>query len=153
MKNRSNDYYDSSFKNGENAKQNYFRDSVGVGMWTGNGSEELLSVYMTVAEYQLQYFEYYGFPYNFHNDKSYAEEIGMDNITDTQVTETLADFTVDEIREIEEALGEDALGEIRNDINGENAKVSNSPNIWIVVIIIALVIGVFVVLKMKNQKV
>lgn len=148
VKDRSNDYYDSHFKNGETAKQNYFRDSVGVGMWTGNGSEELLSAYMTVAEYQLQYFEYYSFPYNFHNDKSYAEEIGI-AISEEETEEVISkdDFTDEEIEEIEEVAEELGIKEQSKGIWGEVLdKLKDS---WLTIVILAGAIVALLVVRKK----
>lgn len=152
VKDRSNDYYDSHFKNGETAKQNYFRDSVGVGMWTGNGSEELLSAYMTVAEYQLQYFEYYSFPYNFHNDKSYAEEIGI-AISEEKTEEVISkdDFTDEEIEEIEEVAEELGIKEQSKGIWGE--VLNKLKDSWLTIVILVVVfVALFVVRKKIKDK-
>lgn len=149
VKDRSNDYYDSHFKNGETAKQNYFRDSVGVGMWTGNGSEELLNAYMTVAEYQLQYFEYYSFPYNFHNDKSYADETGLEIITEATENEEISDL---------ESLGltEEEIAEIESEINADNSNNEDSnsinPLFLIIPIVLLLAISGYIIFSKKNQK-
>lgn len=149
VKNRSTEYYDSNFKSGDTAKQNYFRDNVGTSMWTGNGSEELLNAYMTVAEYQLQYFEYYGFPYNFHNDKSYADETGLDITVETTVTEETEDL---------ESLGltENEISEIESEINNENANTTNAnslnPLFIIVPIVLILAIGGYIIFRRKSNK-
>lgn len=152
VKDRSNDYYDSHFRNGETAKQNYFRDSVGVGMWAGNGSEELLSAYMTVAEYQLQYFEYYSFPYNFHNNKSYAEEISI-AISKEETEEVISkdDFTDEEIEEIEEVAEELGIKEQSKGIWGEVLdKLKDS---WLTIVILAsALVALFVVRKKIKDK-
>ena len=149
VKNRDNEYYDSNFKNGDTAKQNYFIDNVGIGMWTGNGSDELLNAYMTVVEYQLQYFEYYGFPYNFHNDKSYADETGLEIITETTENEEIGDL---------ESLGltEDEIAEIKSEINAGNPnnKDSNSINpVFIIIpIVLLLAISGYIIFSKKNKK-
>lgn len=148
LKDRSNDYYDSHFKNGETAKQNYFRDSVGVGMWTGDGSEELLSAYMTVAEYQLQYFEYYSFPYNFHNDKSYAEEISA-TISEEETEEVISkdDFTDEEIEEIEEVIEKISVKEQSKGIWGE--VLDKLKDYWLTIAITALGFAILLVVRKK----
>lgn len=156
LKNRSNEYYDSQFKSGDTAKQNYFRDSVGTGMWTGNGSEELLNAYMTVAEYQLQYYEYYNFPYNFHNDKSYAEEISISNAKENAeevVSQDVSknDFTDEEIKELESVAEELGLKEQSKSIWGEVLeKLKDS---WLTLVILIVVgVGLLVVRKKMKDK-
>lgn len=157
VKNRSNEYYDSHFKNGDTAKQNYFRDSVGVGMWTGNGSEELLNAYMTVVEYQLQYYEYYNFPYNFHNDKSYAQETSISNAEENAeeiVSEDISkdDFTDKEIKELENVAEEElGLKEQSKGIWGEVLKKLKDSWLTFVILIVVLA-GLFVVRKKIKDK-
>lgn len=149
IKNRSNEYYDSHFKNGDTAKQNYFRDNVGVGMWSGNGNEELLNAYMTVAEYQLQYYEYYSFPYNFHNDKSYADETGLEIIAKTTENEEIGDL---------ESLGltQEEIAEIESEINAENSNNEDSnsinPLFIIIPIVLLLAISGYLIFSKKNKK-
>lgn len=149
VKDRSNDYYDSHFKSGETAKQNYFKDSVGLNMWTGNGSEELINTYMTVADYQLQYFEYYGFPYNFHNNKSYADETGLEIIAETTENEEIGDL---------ESLGltEEEIAEIESEINAENSNNEDSnsinPLFIIIPIVLLLAISGYIIFSKKNKK-
>lgn len=153
VKDRSNDYYDSQFKNGDTAKQAYFRDSVGTGSWKGNGSEEMLSAYMKVADYQLQYFEYYSFPYNFHNDKSYAEETGLSTMEETEETISKDDFTDDELKEIKQVAKEEGLKERSKGIWGEVfEKLKDN---WLTLIILAVVgVGLLVIRKkIKNKNI
>ena len=121
-------------------------------MWTGNGSEELLNAYMTVAEYQLQYFEYYSFPYNFHNDKSYAEEIGI-AISEEETEEVILknDFTDEEVEEIEEVAEELDIKEQSKGIWGEVLdKLKDS---WLTIVILAgALVALFVVRKKIKDK-
>lgn len=149
VKNFSNDYYDSNFKNGDTAKQNYFRNSVGLSLWTGNGSEELINAYMNFAEYQLQYFDYYSFPYNFHNDKSYAEETGLEIIAENTENEEISDLE-------ELGLNEEEIAEIKSEINAENPnnEDSNSINPLFIIIPIALLLAIsgYIIFSKKNKK-
>lgn len=157
LRDRDTDYYNSIFNNGDLAKTNYFENSVGLCTWTGDGCEELKSVYMTLADLQMEYYNYYSFPYNFHNDKSYAEEMGMSGAEDAtetketeeiKVPEEIKEFTKDEIEEIQNAIAETSA----HNEAGNSKDANESPSYWWIALIVLAIIGaVVVVIKVKSD--
>jgi hypothetical protein len=91
------------------------------GMWTGNGADELKSAYETFVRYQVIYFSYYNFPYNFIDDKSYAEETGLSSLVEESVNENgFTDSEQAEINEIIEELGEETSAGQEADITADS---------------------------------
>lgn len=140
---RDKAYYDSCFNSGEVAKMNYFNHTVGISVWRGNGCEELKEAYMKVADYQLAYYEYYNFPYNFHDDMSYAEATGLE----------IANDKTEEINLENEGLNKDEISEIESAIKEETTNDSKAlnPLFIIIPIVFILVGGVAVILVKKNK--
>ena len=145
----SNDYYNDNLKSGEDIKKSYFRSTMGFSEYWGESGDQIFNAYLEFAEYQLQYFEYYGFPYNFYNNKSYADETGLDitaEPTTTEETENLESL----------GLAEDEIAEIESEINNENANSTdpNSINPLVIIIPIALILAIvgYVIFRKKNNK-
>lgn len=86
------------FENGQTGLNKYF--SMVEGLWAGEGKDELVEVYENLMQYQIDYYNYYHFPYNFVTDKSYSEETGLTYQPEESVNEN--GFTESEQAEIDE---------------------------------------------------
>jgi hypothetical protein len=129
--------YERYFTNGEAGYETYFK--MVEGLWNGNGADELKNAYETFVRYQVIYFNYYNFPYNFVDDKSYAQETGISAIVGESVDEN--GFTDSEQAEIQEIIGElegetsageeaDITADSRNETTEDESFGEASKNIW-----------------------
>lgn len=116
MMDRGRDYFDSKFNSGETYLNQFFTNDIGTGSWTGTNGEELKEAYKNLVSYQVTYYNNYNFPYNFINDRSYVDEIG---ISQPQTEET-KDLTDDEIIDLEE-VADEVLEEESNSVTKESA--------------------------------
>jgi len=153
LMNKSNDFINDNIKSSDAKKEIYFQRNLGISEFMGESGNAIFSAYMNFADYQLQYFEYYNFPYNFHTDKSYAEETGIEITSETATTEETEDLeslglTKDEIAEIESEI-EAEIGTKQENIKNTN---SNSINPIIIIIPIILIFAIcgYVIFQKKE---
>lgn len=105
MMNMGRENFDSHFHSGEARFDSFLKLNIGTGAWTGTKSEELKEAYKNLVSYQVTYYDNYNYPYNFINDRSYADEIGITQKKETQKEEA-QDLTDDEVKELEEVVDE-----------------------------------------------
>ena len=145
MMNRGTEYFDSKFNSGEARLNSFFEDNIGTGAWTGTNGEELKEAYKNLVSYQVAYYEKYNYPYNFINDKSYADEVGIPQ------QENEKDLSEDEIKDINEAIDElspDEIKDFKEAVDEEknvNESDSNMHNGFSALNIIVISIGLLIV--------
>lgn len=122
MMNKGSDYFDSKFNSGEIYFNQFYSNDIGMDSWTGTKGEELKEAYKNLVSYQVTYYNNYNYPYNFINDKSYADEIGVTQKEETK--EEIQDLTDDDIKDLEEVADEIEKDE-------EEGVVKKSANNWV----------------------
>lgn len=145
MMNSGREYFDSKFNSGEARFNGFLKSDIGTGAWTGTNGEELKEAYKNLVSYQVAYYEKYNYPYNFINDKSYADEVGIPQ------QENEKDLSEDEIKDINEAIDElspDEIKDINEAVDEEknvNESDTNMHNGFSTLNIIVISIGLLIV--------
>lgn len=145
MMNMGSENFDSHFHSGEARFESFLKLNIGTGAWTGTKSEELKEAYKKLVSYQVTYYDIYNYPYNFINDKSYADEVGIPQ------QENENDLSEDEIKDINEAIDElspDEIKDINEAVDEEknvNEPDSNMRNGFSALNIIVISIGLLIV--------
>lgn len=121
----------------------------------GNDKEKVVDALREIASWQMDYYRTNNSPYNFVTGKSYAEETGLElNNNTTATNEQNTDVTNEEIKELEEALGSEAVAEIREETTPDSQQEQGSFSVIILVValvIIASIIGVVFAIKGKKS--
>ncbi len=158
MMDKGGTYFSNTFISSDSQKY-WLETIIGTSAWNGNGSEDVYNAYVEWLEYQKTYYTYYGYPYNFINDRSFAEETSF--LPDDSVKEN-EDEEIAEV--IEEELDEKDIAEIKGDDDTNKGIVHQSKNNWsdfvskalkhwITLILIAVVgIAYLIVRKIRKSK-
>ena len=155
MIDKGNDYFTKTFANQQTIDK-WLKSIICTSSWTGNGNEEIYNAYVEWLDYQIEYYRYYGYPYNFINDKSYAEETSLFPSSSEENEEISSDELSDEeIAELEEDINHD---------KNEDSVIKKTKNNWVdvfeklkgmwITLILIVVVGsaYFIVHKIRKSK-
>lgn len=154
MLDKGSEYFSKTFSS-QQTTEKWLKSIIGTSAWTGEGNKEIYDAYCDFITYQIEYYRYYGYPYNFINDKSYSEETSLfpSDSEESEESEILEDLSEEEKAEIEEeiSLEEENVGEK----SADNWKpvLKKLKGSWITLIILGVVAtAYFIVRKIRKSK-
>lgn len=121
-------------------------------------NEGVIEAYLALADWQYEYVQENGVPFNFINNRSYLDEIGEVPKIETK-TETKAETNKSDEEELSEAakeLLEDADNKTKEDVKEKKTRDDTSDmlvsSIFIVLIIIALCVAVAIIMWKRKSR-